>query len=45
VTVRLPARLVAALAYRGGAVSAALPDGTTRSDRSHAVTAGLGVTW
>ena len=45
VTVRLPAHLVAALAYRGGAVSAALPDGTTRSDRSHAVTAGLGVTW
>jgi len=45
VTLRLPAHLVAALAYRGGAVNAALPDGTTRSDRSHAVTAGLGVTW
>ncbi len=44
-TVRLPAHLVAALAYRGGAVEAALPDGTTRSDRSHAVTAGVGVTW
>ncbi len=45
VTVRLPAHLVAALAYRGGAVDAALPDGTTRSDRSHAITAGLGVIW
>jgi hypothetical protein len=42
---RLPAHLIAALAYRGGAVTAALPDGTTRNDRSHAVTAGLGVTW
>ncbi len=45
VTVRLPAHLVAALAYRGGAVEAALPDGATRSDRTHAVTVGLGVTW
>jgi hypothetical protein len=45
VTVRLPAHLALALVYRGGAVDAALPDGTTRNDRSHAVTAGVGVTW
>jgi hypothetical protein len=45
VTVRLPAHLALALAYRGGAVNAAMSDGTKRSDRSHAVTAGVGVTW
>jgi SH3 domain-containing protein len=44
-TARLSAHLAAALAYRGGAVDATLPDGTARSDRTHAVTAGLGVTW
>lgn len=44
-TVRLPAHLMGALAYRAGMLDAQLPDGTTRSDRSHAVSAGLGVTW
>jgi hypothetical protein len=45
VTVKLPAHLVGALAYRAGMLDAELPEGKTRSDRSHAVSAGLGMTW
>jgi hypothetical protein len=50
VIVRLPAHLVAALSYRGGLISAALTDGSSpanarRTDQSHAVTAGLGVSF
>ncbi len=48
---RLPARMVAAVAYHGTYMRAALTDGAatpilaTRTDQSHVVTAGLGVTW
>jgi hypothetical protein len=45
VTARVTGHLLAALAYRGGALDFAMADGTKRSDQSHAVTAGLGVTW
>lgn len=50
-TMQLPARIVVALAYRGGVASAALTDGAetpstaTRTDQSHTVTAGLGLGW
>lgn len=51
VAVRLPARLVGIVAYRGGVATANLTDGAatpttaTRTDQSHAVTAGLGLSW
>jgi hypothetical protein len=51
VTVKLPANLVGALSYRGGIASADLTDGAAtpvtakRSDQSHIVTAGVGLTW
>jgi hypothetical protein len=45
VTVRLPAHLMGALAYRAGMLDSDQADGTTRSDRSHAVSAGLGMAW
>jgi len=47
----LPARIVLALAYRGGLTSAALTDGAatpstaSRTDQSHTLTAGLGLRW
>ena len=51
VAVRLPARMVGAIAYRGGMATAELTDGAatptaaTRSDQSHTLTAGLGLAW
>lgn len=47
----LPARLVFALAYRGGLTAADLTDGApapstaSRTDQSHTLTAGLGLRW
>jgi hypothetical protein len=47
----LPARLVFALAYRGGLTTAQLTDGAAapstanRTDQSHTLTAGLGLRW
>jgi uncharacterized protein YgiM (DUF1202 family) len=51
VAYRLPAHLVAALSYRGGMASVELTDGAptpstaSRTDQSHALTAGLGLRW
>ena len=50
-SVPLPARLVFALAYRGGLMAADLTDGAaapstaSRTDQSHTLTAGLGLRW
>ncbi|HUQ03893.1 MAG TPA: SH3 domain-containing protein [Kofleriaceae bacterium] len=50
-TYPLPARIVFALAYRGGMTSAQLTDGApapstaSRTDQSHTLTAGLGLRW
>ncbi|HEU4726257.1 MAG TPA: SH3 domain-containing protein [Kofleriaceae bacterium] len=51
VSMALPAHLVAGLSYRFGAAStdltdgAAMPKTATRTDLSHVVTAGVGLTW
>lgn len=51
VSLPLPARLVFALAYRGGLTAAELTDGASaprtasRTDQSHTLTAGLGLRW
>lgn len=51
VTMQLPSHLVAAVSYRGGLVSSTLTDGAetpksgTRTDQSHAVMAGVGMSW
>jgi uncharacterized protein YgiM (DUF1202 family) len=50
-TIALPARLVAAISYRFGALTAelsdaaAMPKTATRADQSHLVTAGVGMAW
>ncbi len=51
VSLRLPARMVAAVSYRGTLATVDLTDGAaapttaTRTDQAHSVTAGLGLAW
>lgn len=51
VAYQLPARIVAAVSYRGGVATTDLTDGAAtpitakRTDQSHALTAGIGLSW